>query len=200
MTRNRKSSRTFAATFSTIGAAAGILGCAALGGCYSEGGAGISLDEHTYYSTSWQPKTVFLKDTRTGEVIWTVDIPVGKQLTFKIEKGLGTKDGMTPDRLSWKIFEQGKSFGVLDNSLAVPGGVDKIIAWKLRPAPELPEDTGSGRRETPKEPPIRVAPEDAPKPMPTEPVPGTPPPGGPPTPGQAPPAPPPSPPSAPPIR
>jgi hypothetical protein len=196
MTRNRKSSRTFAAVFSAIGTAAGILGGAALGGCYSEGGAGMSLDEHTYYSTSWQPKTVYLKDTRTGEVLWTVDVPVGKQLTVKIEKDLGTKDGMTPDRLSWQIFDQGKSFGVLDNTLPVPGGDNKQLSWRLRPAPELPEDTG--RRETPKEPPIKVD-TRRPAPAPTEPGPGAPPPGGPP-PGQAPPPPLPPPPSTPPHR
>jgi hypothetical protein len=112
---------------------------------------------------------VFLKDTRTGEVIWSVDVPVGKQLTLKIQKGMGPKDSMTPDLMLWQIFDQGTSSGVLNSSVAVPTGDDKLISWKLRPAPELPEDATSGRREAPKEPPIKVAPEESGKPAPAPP-------------------------------
>src|SRR5947207_5919826 len=130
MTRTRNSFRKlFTAVVAPAGAAA--LACVVAAGCYSEGGSGLSLDEHTYYSTSWQPKTVYLKDTRTGEVIWSVDVPVGKQLTVKMEKGMGTKDGMTPDLMVWDIFDQGKTAGVLNNSVPVPGGTDKQLGWKL---------------------------------------------------------------------
>lgn len=179
-------------TFLVLGSA--VLACAGLGGCYSEEGAGISLDEHTYISTSWQPKTVYLQDTRTREVIWSVDVPVGKQLVVKIRKDLGTKDGMTPDLMVWDIMEPGKSFGVLNNSVPVPGGDNKQLSWKLRPAPELPEGTGGAGRASappPKEPPIKVAPDE-----PAKPGPGTDPAGEagkPPPPPAAPPPPPPSP-------
>jgi hypothetical protein len=166
MNRNLIGSRTFA----SIAGAAMALGSALIAGCYYEGGAGVSLDEHTFYSSSWQPKTVYLQDTRTKEVIWTVDIPVGKQLTVKIEKGAGAKDSMVPDRLLWQIFDQGTHSGVLNNSVTVPGGDDKQLSWKLRPAPELPEDSGGAHKETPKEPPIKVAPGE-PTPPPAAPPP-----------------------------
>ena len=64
-------------------AAATILASLALSaGCYYEGGPLRSIDRVTYVSTSWSPKTVTLIDTRTGESMWSVDIPVGQQLVI----------------------------------------------------------------------------------------------------------------------
>jgi hypothetical protein len=118
---------------------------ASLAGCYSPGGSGFSTDTHTYVSTSWQPTTVALRDTRTGQDIWSVDIPVGKQLVVHFRKNEAMKNTPTPEIMEWEIMDAGEMFGELDNSIPVPGGTDKRLDPKLRPAPELPPGmTGSG--------------------------------------------------------
>ena len=48
----------------------------ALLGCRSEGGIGYSADSYTYVSRTWEPKTISVIDTRTGETIWTLELPV----------------------------------------------------------------------------------------------------------------------------
>jgi hypothetical protein len=122
-------------------AGAFLLAAAAGNGCaYSEGGSGMSLDEHTYVSTSWQPKTVSLIDTRTGQTFWSSDVPVGKQLVIRFKPDQGIKGTATPDRMLWEVMDAGTSFGHLDNSLAVPPSESRKLDMKLRSTPELPPD------------------------------------------------------------
>lgn len=123
----------------------GVLAAAALGwvvvagGCYNEGGNGYAHDRHVYISTAWRPWTVTLKDTRTGQDFWSVDLPVGKQLVVEFYDDGGTKDGFTPDLMRWSIMKDGDEFGRLDNSLAVPPKTVRRLDVTLRPSPELPD-------------------------------------------------------------
>ena len=41
---------------------------------------------HTYYSTEARPTTINLIDVRTGESLFAMDIPPGKQLTIDLDQ------------------------------------------------------------------------------------------------------------------
>src|SRR4051812_3931179 len=60
---------------------------AAMAGCwtmgYSPGGRQASLDEFTYESTADHPYSLYLIDLRTRETIWSMDVPVGKEVVIK---------------------------------------------------------------------------------------------------------------------
>lgn len=130
--------------FSIFGTLA-LAGATLLGGCYKPGGSGFSTDTFTYPSTSWQPCTITLKDTRTDQAIWSIDVPVGKQLVIDFRKDEGIPGSGTPDLMRWEIMDIGEQFGELDNSLPVPPAPDgRRVDHTLRPAPELPESMGGG--------------------------------------------------------
>jgi len=119
-----------------------VLAVAALGlaGCYQEGGPGFSADQHVYVSRPWQPWTVTLRDTRTGQEFWSMDVPVGKRLVLKFVQGGGTKDKYTPDSMIWTLVdEERESFLDLSNSLPCPPADSRRLEPTLRTAPELPE-------------------------------------------------------------
>lgn len=108
-------------------------------GCAGEGGMGMSRDRYVYASTPWQPKTVTLRDTRTGQDFWTMEVPVGKKLVVRFEEGEGSKGAFTPDRMCWTIIDDGDDFMTLKNKLNVPGPEARRLDITLRPSPEMPE-------------------------------------------------------------
>src|ERR1700752_3229957 len=75
--------------------------------CYWEGGPGYSDDQFTYVSRAWQPWTITLKDTRTGQDFWSIDVPQDQQLVVHFITGEGTPGGFTPDRMEWGLMEAG---------------------------------------------------------------------------------------------
>ena len=62
-----------------------------LGGCYSPSGGLMTSTgrAQTYYSTESLPATVTIVDTRTAEPFFTIEIPVGKQLTLDFKTVIG---------------------------------------------------------------------------------------------------------------
>ncbi len=128
----RSSARSFAL--------AALLGAAALStGCYYEGGPLKSADRFTYASTSWQPKTITLVDTRTGEALWSVDVPVGKQLVidFNAERRADNTEWL-PDEALWDIMPNTRRHGALKNKMRVPPSSARRVDVTLRPVPEMP--------------------------------------------------------------
>lgn len=137
MNRSMRSSSSFLG----LGAAA----CLAISaGCYAPGGSGFSTDTHSYVSTSWQPYTITLKDTRTGQNFWSMDVPVGKKLVVHFRGDEGIKGSATPDLMEWEIMDPDEMFGQLDNSVPVPGREYRRLDPTLRATPELPESMGGG--------------------------------------------------------
>ncbi|MGE3106947.1 MAG: hypothetical protein AB7G11_06870 [Phycisphaerales bacterium] len=124
------------------------LASAALLGCYAEGGPGMSADQHAYVSTSWQPKTVTLRDTRTGQAFWSIDVPVGKKLVIQFRENEGvegqTFGDATPDMMLWELLWPDDDFGPLHNQIPVPPKECRKLDLTLRAAPELPESMGGG--------------------------------------------------------
>lgn len=112
--------------------------CALMAGCYTEGGLGYSDDNFTYVSRPYQPWVITLKDLRTGQDFWTVEVPVGKQLVLTFKKDQGTKDSYTPDLMEWGIMDAGDEDGRLGNSMPVPPSNARRLDPIIRATPELP--------------------------------------------------------------
>lgn len=95
---------------------------ATLPGCasYSPGGDGVSRDAFTFASTSHDPKTVQLKDTRTGEVLWTYEIPVDRELVVRFYPGRNSTNLEMPDEMRWEEWEKDRRHGSLENKMPVP--------------------------------------------------------------------------------
>ena len=108
MTNHRRNTTALAA----ILLAAGALTSTA---CHYQGGPRYSADRFTYESSSWYPKTVSLIDTRTGQTVWTVDIPVGEQLVVGFSRGTGPNEFNT-DEIVWGLMPAGQRFGTRDFS------------------------------------------------------------------------------------
>lgn len=128
------SRETFGGVFLT-GAAA--LACA-LGGCYAEGGPGYSADQFTYVSTTHQPKTVTIRDTRTGADFFSIEIPVGKQLVIDFDTDDANKlDQFKPDVMRYALMDPGEN-RALNQEIGVPPASARRIDVMIRTAPELP--------------------------------------------------------------
>jgi len=121
-----------------------ILAAGLLSGCYTytETGRGVSLDAHTYISTTWSPKTVQLIDTRSGEVMWEYELAVGKQLTVRFYADKEPDNAYTPDLMRWEVWDQPTSGGKLSNSMPVPPSTARRLEWFERDKPEMPPSEG----------------------------------------------------------
>ncbi len=118
---------------------AGVLAGAglALTGCAGEGGAIWSDDRYVYVSRTWEPKTITLIDTRTGESLWSVDVPVGQQLIVSFSRGTGPNE-YKPDEIVWGMAPEGRNSSVgRNNRMPCPGRESRRLDMALRPAPEL---------------------------------------------------------------
>ena len=95
----------------------------------------------TYYSTETRPTTITLIDVRTGEALFAMDIPPGKQLTIDLDEGEGDDPVHRPNLLKYQIFDIGTTTGKLRSSLTVPAAnvlrfdVSFREGNELRPAP-----------------------------------------------------------------
>lgn len=121
------------------------VGASVLGGCWVPGGVQMSLDMYTYHSTTYMPQTVTLIDTRSGQALFSVDIPVGKELVMQFHEGRGVKlpDGtpseLYPDKLKWDIWDLGRRFGEPTQSFDVPPFHARRVDVTVRTSPEQPD-------------------------------------------------------------
>jgi hypothetical protein len=106
---------------------------------FDEGGSGASINEFTYVSLPHQPKSVSVIDTRTQEVIFSMDIPVGQQLVmnFDDKKEAEAKDRYMPATMRWALMPAGNRYGSLSNRLSVPAASSRLVEWDIRPGPEV---------------------------------------------------------------
>jgi len=96
-----------------------------------------SRDAHTYVSTPDQPLTITLIDTRTDEIVWSIDVPVGKQLSMMFKRDKGAEGEFMPDLLTWDLFEPRKRFGKRAQSQPVPPEGARLLDVTIR-EPEAP--------------------------------------------------------------
>ena len=123
-----------------VGLAVGLGLALATTGCnvYRPGGSLRSNDTFTYASTTFLPVTVSLVDSRTGETLWTSEVPVGKQLVVRFFRDQYKDNPANPDAMRWEIMDTGKWYGTLDNVIAVPAMGVRRLDTSLRAAPEYP--------------------------------------------------------------
>lgn len=111
-----------------------------LTGCgYRAGGQGWKGSSETWPSTEFLPATLTLVDVRSGEELWTQDIPVGYQMVTHFIAGGGTDKVERPDRLEYQIFLNGTRVGKLRSAIAVPPSECRRWEVSYRDAPEYAE-------------------------------------------------------------
>jgi len=111
-----------------------------LGGCNYDGGLPFSADRFVYDSTPWHPYTISLVDTRTGETLWLVDIPVDHTLKCGFRSGSGP-NSYKPDMMNWSVFSTDLASSATRNALPVPPSSARRLDVVLRPVPEFPDST-----------------------------------------------------------
>jgi len=157
--------------------AAAITGCEGVPGNFP-GGTHASIDKFVYPSTSELPQTVAIVDTRTGETVWSKDIPVGRQLVIRFYAER-SDDPAFPDRMDWQLMQQRQGGATLSNHVYVPPANARRIETSFRAPGEMPDAAAaesapaSAAESTPTEAaqpalseqtPIDTAPTDAPEP------------------------------------
>jgi hypothetical protein len=125
-----------AASFALIAGLACLSGCTTL----KPGGSEWSDDAFTWYSTPHQPTTVTLQDTRTGQALWTYEVPVGRQLSIQFFEAADPNNMNTPDEMRWQELPIGTVFATLENVLPVPNKEGRRVDWIIRSHPEFPKD------------------------------------------------------------
>lgn len=143
--------------------AAGLCAALTLSACMGNtpGGPRASRDRFVYESTEWMPQTVTVRDTRTGEAIWAMDVPVGRQLIMQFRPGRG-EGGYYPDSMEWALADRGKG-AKLQTMISVPGPTARIVEPTLRPAPEMP-----GAILSPEDRAVPMPIDELPEPLPPE--------------------------------
>ncbi len=122
----------------------GLLG---LSGCYAPGG-GLNPKTgaaQTIYSTASAVKSFHLVDTRTGETIFSIEIPVGKQLTYQFTPDRGDDPVQRPDLMKYQLFNIGKTSGRLRNGVSVPDQFSRLVTWDYAPGQYFEEPPPSVR-------------------------------------------------------
>lgn len=118
-----------------------LTGCWGLPG-HMEGGNRRSIDRHTYVSRPLEPKTINLIDTRTGETLWTYEIPVGRKLSIQFYQNRND-DPNFPDEMRWDEMAESEDLASLSNAMPVPPSSARKISWDIRPVPEYAQTPGS---------------------------------------------------------
>ncbi len=95
----------------------------------------------TWQSTEEFPKTVALIDTRSGERLFVMEIPVGKKLVIDFLEDSGDNTVVTPDLMMWEVFPSDVAYGPLSNSMTVPNGWSRRIDVTLRESSEYANPT-----------------------------------------------------------
>lgn len=165
--RNMNAALALAAGMCLIGCTAG----------YHPHGQGRSNDTFTYISTSHEPKTITLVDTRTSEKVWTCEIPVGQQLVVRfMDDERAESRGW--DTMKWRLMPAWTPWGTLDNAMSVPPNTARRVDMTLRKGPEFvvaeavsaPPPSGANIIDVPKKAdsaPTTKAPSSASPPPPT---------------------------------
>ena len=104
---------------------------------YDEGGSGASIDEFTYVSTAHAPKTISIVDTRTDEIVFALDIPVGQQLVVNFDDKSANRDKYMSGTMRWGVMKAGNRFGNKRNRLDVPPARSRRIDMVIREGPEV---------------------------------------------------------------
>lgn len=120
-------------------------------GCYSIGGMPASRDKFQYESHPLMPATVTILDTRTGEAVWSMDVPVGQKLAIRFYDSREADDATPtlPALMRWQVVDIGDGAGSMKNEVAVPMATSRKISYELREGPEYASDARATARPSP---------------------------------------------------
>jgi hypothetical protein len=121
----------------------------ALAGCRTQ-------ESYSYVSTTHLPQTVTLLNTRTGESIWSQEIPVGRQLNITFVNRPDRADSQGWDEMRWSLTDIGNGLGGQTSTIRVPPPSERRLDVTVRDFPE----------ERPQAAPVTGAPSPAPTPRP----------------------------------
>ena len=91
-------------------------------------------EKSTYASTPSIPQTVALRDTSTGEQLWSYDVPPGQQLKvwFKNSRSRANEQGY--DEMVWTVAPIGQGPSPQENRMRVPPPMNRRLEGSVRPA------------------------------------------------------------------
>jgi hypothetical protein len=132
MTRRTRRTRHIRYIFYIAAATAILAGCS-----YTPGGWLMSDDQFTYESTTQWPMTVNVIDTRTSEVVWTMDVAVGRKVTLRFypDQAEGYED--YPDIMKWEVQGSEDFAGILRSKITVPDRWSRRVDVVMRESPEF---------------------------------------------------------------
>ena len=117
------------------GVTVGALALTVLVGC--QGG-----ERKAYRSDAWSPKTITLLDTRTGESVVTLDVPVGKQLNMWFVKSRTTAEREGTNTLRYAFRPWGDKSTIPGTTFTVPPPSALRLDMTERAKPEMPPAAG----------------------------------------------------------
>ncbi|MDH3583204.1 MAG: hypothetical protein OER86_03215, partial [Phycisphaerae bacterium] len=86
---------------------AALLVVLALGGCTGSFPYTKSMDRHIFDSSTHMPKRVELKDTVTGQIVWSLNVPAGQSVVIDLDhdaKWTAGLHGAKPaDQIRWQV-------------------------------------------------------------------------------------------------
>lgn len=101
-----------------------VLGAALLPGC--------SHERYSYVSTAHVPLTIAMKNTTSGETVWSYDVPVGQQLNLTFQRDADLADAQGYDDMVWTVNDLGKADKGRTNTLRVPPPSERRLEMSVR--------------------------------------------------------------------
>lgn len=120
----------------------GFVALLTLAGCSTKFPYGTSWDRHNFVSTAHMPLTLTLVDTITGDTVWTLDVPVGKQAVVDFEHDedwtAAQSPATPPSSMRWQVLDLDSAVANLDNEQKLSGNpvLLKVSVRELAKAPE----------------------------------------------------------------
>ena len=121
-----------------------VLASTLLGGCSNLSGMGLSgsYDDFVFASDAMSPKTVSLVDTRTKQTVWSMEVPVGRQIKISFSAGTDPKVYM-PDTMRVTEGKANTNAREFLTRIPCPGPESRRLDWALRSTPEIAGDKPS---------------------------------------------------------
>jgi hypothetical protein len=91
-------------------------------------------EKFTYASTPAVPQTVTLRDTSTGEELWSYDVPPGQELKLWFSNSRDRANAKGFDEMVWVVGPRGQGVPPQQSRMRVPAPNSRRIEGTVRPA------------------------------------------------------------------
>lgn len=93
---------------------------------------GCLHERYSYASTAHMPLTITMKNTTSGETVWSYDVPVGQQLNLTFQRDADLADTQGYDDMVWTVADIGKSEKAKSSRLRVPPPSERRLEMTVR--------------------------------------------------------------------